>query len=108
MKTYEIHYEITFSEFYEVEANSLKEAIESFNMSEAGCEADLDPGSADMKVVTEECKEVLPYCSLCFNDFTGCGNNSSPLKAGECCDDCNTKLVIPARIKLLTEQNQDI
>jgi hypothetical protein len=108
MKTYEIHYEITFSESSEVEANSLKEAIESFDMDEAMCEAELDPTSGDMKVVTEECKEVLPHCSLCFSDFTGHGNDSRPLSGGRCCDNCNATLVIPARIKLLAEPNQDI
>jgi hypothetical protein len=27
------------------------------------------------------------------------GNNAQPLKEGRCCDDCNVKKVIPARLK---------
>lgn len=42
-------------------------------------------------------------CSLCGKEETGYGHNPEPLKEyGErCCDECNSNLVIPARIKEL-------
>lgn len=39
-------------------------------------------------------------CCLCSHKFEGYGNNAEPLvKHGVCCDECNLKKVIPARIK---------
>jgi hypothetical protein len=29
------------------------------------------------------------------------GNNAQPVKDGRCCDQCNTEIVLPARIALL-------
>ena len=41
-------------------------------------------------------------CVICGIKFSGYGNNPEPVKQrGECCDDCNTKVVIPARLKEL-------
>lgn len=38
-------------------------------------------------------------CCICGRMFKGYGNNPVPVKAtGRCCDDCNSKYVIPARI----------
>lgn len=38
-------------------------------------------------------------CCLCGNEIYGWGNNPWPLaQAGECCDSCNEKKVIPARL----------
>ncbi len=36
-------------------------------------------------------------CSICFNNFSGFGNNAEPINEGVCCDSCNN-LVISARI----------
>jgi hypothetical protein len=36
-------------------------------------------------------------CCMCDNKFDGYGNNAEPLKAGICCDCCNTE-VIMARV----------
>lgn len=38
-------------------------------------------------------------CVICGKEFEGYGNNASPVKDGLCCDECNTKVVIPARLK---------
>ena len=38
-------------------------------------------------------------CVLCGKDFEGFGNNSEPLKKGNCCDDCNIMKVVPERLK---------
>ena len=39
-------------------------------------------------------------CPLCGKSFIGFGNNPEPLAKYEnrCCDDCNNRFVIPARI----------
>lgn len=39
----------------------------------------------------------MPKCSICQNDYKGSGNNSAPLKRKECCQQCNTSIVIPLR-----------
>jgi len=61
MKTFEITFEVTFSEVKEVEAGSLKEAIDNFDMDEAICNSDMDPVSMYGEVLTEDCREIEPY-----------------------------------------------
>lgn len=49
------------------------------------------------------------YCSLCEGIFQGIGNDPFPVRKGgmdECCDACNLKFVIPARIEFLKEDDQ--
>ena len=48
-------------------------------------------------------------CVLCGKEFEGYGNNAQPVKDGLCCDECNMKVVIPARLKKsgLTEAKKD-
>ncbi|KKL99001.1 hypothetical protein LCGC14_1818770 [marine sediment metagenome] len=43
----------------------------------------------------------LKKCCLCKNKFSGYGNNPAPLESNNkvCCDYCNTKKVIPERIR---------
>ena len=39
-------------------------------------------------------------CCFCGKEIRGYGNNPWPVSSdGECCDDCNWSLVIPARLK---------
>ena len=38
-------------------------------------------------------------CVICGKEFEGYGNNAQPVKDGMCCDECNQKVVIPARLK---------
>lgn len=39
-------------------------------------------------------------CCICGKEFSGYGNNPDPVKKqGRCCDECNNKKVIPARLK---------
>lgn len=42
-------------------------------------------------------------CCLCGKEFEGYGNSSYPLKNGRCCDVCNYKKVVPARIKKIVK-----
>ncbi len=37
-------------------------------------------------------------CCICGNIYSGFGNNAAPIKDGYCCNSCNVKFVIPARI----------
>jgi DNA-directed RNA polymerase subunit RPC12/RpoP len=48
-------------------------------------------------------EQNLKYtCCFCGRPFYGYGNNAEPvIKNGICCDECNLKKVIPARIKQL-------
>ena len=39
-------------------------------------------------------------CSICNNKINDkFGNNAEPVNNGRCCSDCNSTVVIPARIK---------
>ena len=38
-------------------------------------------------------------CVICQREFEGYGNNAEPIAVGQCCDDCNVSVVIPARIE---------
>jgi hypothetical protein len=40
-------------------------------------------------------------CGICGNEYNGYGNNPHPVETTHCCDECNVKAVIPARIKEL-------
>lgn len=53
-------------------------------------------------------EQNLKYtCCFCGRPFYGYGNNAEPvIKNGICCDECNMKKVIPARIKQLKENKQ--
>lgn len=49
----------------------------------------------------------IKTCCLCGAKFEGHGNNPSPVKEkGVCCNSCNEKRVIPARLKRLTERER--
>lgn len=42
----------------------------------------------------------IKKCCICGCEFAGWGNNPWPVKEdGECCDECNTFKVIPARLR---------
>lgn len=63
---------------------------------------------ADQKVMKETLDHIginlgedmeKKKCVICGKEFEGYGNNAQPVKDGLCCDDCNTKVVIPARLE---------
>jgi hypothetical protein len=57
-------------------------------------------------VKLKEGKEAEYTCCICGDDFEGYGNNPAPYKeTGKCCDACNRKFVIPARIAQIAEEN---
>ena len=44
-------------------------------------------------------------CIICGKTIKGYGNNPYPIKTtGKCCNECNTKIVIPARLTKYDEQ----
>ena len=50
-------------------------------------------------------------CVLCGKEIEGYGNNPAPLAdEGKCCDSCNSKRVIPARLKAMkvNKMNEDV
>lgn len=38
------------------------------------------------------------YCCFCGKEYAGIGYDAEPVWYGRCCDQCNTMLVLPARI----------
>lgn len=43
--------------------------------------------------------DTMVLCDICGKDAGEYGNNAAPVKKGICCNDCNTNIVIPARLK---------
>ena len=48
--------------------------------------------------------EEKKICSICGKVFVGFGNNASPINDGICCDNCNSTVVIPERIRAIINQ----
>jgi|LSQX01.1.fsa_nt_gb hypothetical protein len=38
-------------------------------------------------------------CAICKKEITGYAHNAEPVKKGECCLNCNTRYVVPARMR---------
>ena len=58
-------------------------------------------------VKLHEGKEIEYTCCICGDDFEGYGNNPAPYKeSGKCCDACNRKFVIPARLMQLQDNEE--
>lgn len=58
-------------------------------------------------VKLKEGEEAEYTCCICGEKFEGYGNNPAPYKeSGKCCDACNRKFVIPARLMQL-QANED-
>jgi hypothetical protein len=47
--------------------------------------------------------EEKKICCICKKKYIGWGNNAQPVKKGLCCDECNFKVIVPARIKEITK-----
>jgi hypothetical protein len=50
------------------------------------------------------CKKEIPPHPI--HGWAG-GNNAAPINDGRCCDNCNSMVVIPARLQRLFEQRED-
>ena len=42
-------------------------------------------------------------CCICGGEYTQWGNNALPLKDGRCCDICNNTIVVPERLKRISQ-----
>ena len=48
-------------------------------------------------------------CCLCGEQLYGFGNNPAPIESdGRCCDMCNSRYVIPARLLLMEPKTKSI
>lgn len=87
----------TFEAEYE---DRLTESLEDFYV-------DFDDINAYGIKLTEG-KEAEYTCCICGEEFEGYGNNPAPVKeSGKCCDACNRKFVIPARLSNLDIEIDD-
>ena len=50
--------------------------------------------------------DMSQKCVICGETFDGYGNNAEPVKKGICCDVCNIKYVIPARINKMHDSKK--
>lgn len=65
---------------------------------------------------------LLNTCSLCGKKYIGCGNSTwgywqtkgynleEDSVTGEmlrCCDDCNVRIIIPSRLKIVKQKHED-
>jgi len=67
-------------------------------------EIEFDDYNAYGEKITEEAPYETHTCCICGDEFVGYGNNPEPVKSfddGVCCDACNIKFVIPARLSKL-------
>lgn len=55
----------------------------------------------DWEAIARQNSEAKP-CSICGVVMETGGHNSEPVKSGECCDLCNSMVVIPIRFQQLT------
>lgn len=46
-------------------------------------------------------------CSICGDVYYGWGNNARPVNDGRCCDMCNYKEVIPARLREIGRRHRE-
>ena len=57
--------------------------------------------------LTEAKEEEPKVCCICGEEYEGYGNNAEPYKTGYCCDACNLKFVIPARMQAMNSDKED-
>lgn len=50
---------------------------------------------------THDMARSKKYCSICYKEYSGWGNNALPVNSGRCCDYCNLNVVVFARWDIL-------
>ena len=81
--------------------NYIKETDEFYNEDKKYIDACI---ALIRELEPENSNSTHHVCCICGETFVGYGNNPWPLSKNEtdrCCDDCNMKEVIPARLKRL-------
>ena len=99
--------ETTFSDEYDdritdITGPGLEDQVKE-DLADNPFETEFDDFNAYGEKLTEAPAEVHTCC-ICGDEFVGYGNNPEPVKSfddGVCCDACNIKFVIPARLAKL-------
>lgn len=93
----------TFADVYDDRITDLTRTDEAFELT-----------FDDVNVFGEtliEGKVTKGTCCICGEEIEGYGNNPEPYTSAEngerCCDACNLKFVIPARLELMKKDNND-
>lgn len=73
--------------------------------TETDLSEDINPLNLDFPRLTEEADDTI--CCICGEELNGYGNNAAPYADGRCCDACNLKFVIPARIAKMQGNNEE-
>lgn len=42
----------------------------------------------------------MKICSICGKRYKEYGNNAMPINDGQCCDKCNSTIVVPKRLEI--------
>ena len=50
---------------------------------------------------THDMARSKKYCSICYKEYSGWGNNALPVNSVRCCDYCNLNVVVFARWDIL-------
>lgn len=117
IQTEEDYYDGIFEDYgVEDTVEGLKDYFDSIDVSEGspiicrvlrGSTVIYDSGITKDQLLGEldESTEKGEKCVLCGKEIKGHGNNPAPVKdSGRCCDDCNKKVVIPARMKAIKNE----
>lgn len=94
----------------EVKAEYKDRLVDTEPDVEVEIKEDLNPFSLEFDAVNAF-GEILTEghihtCCICGEEFTGYGNNPSPVaEEGKCCDSCNLHFVLPARIAQAADAN---
>lgn len=94
----------------EVKAEYKDRLVDAEPDVEVEIKEDLNPFSLEFDAVNAF-GEILTEghihtCCICGEEFTGYGNNPSPVaEEGKCCDSCNLHFVLPARIAQAADAN---
>ena len=112
--TYEEHSKVISSLYVGmVIAGLFDNMIHFMERSKDNAEHELDQDFPDIDAYGEVLKEgkekAMKFtCCICGEESEGYGNNPAPVKEdGKCCDACNRKFVIPARLELSAKEAVD-
>ena len=51
--------------------------------------------------------ETRKRCPICHKRYEGPGHDALPVWPGRCCDKCNREYVIPMRLQLIRQMNEE-
>jgi hypothetical protein len=69
--------------------------------------------ASEFEALTQETKMTMTtkmpqVCAICHEEYEGHGNNAEPAARGRCCDQCNARAVIPARLRAMMEKREEV